>query len=72
MGRGRSCDGGNIPMRPDSEVCLWNTDGSLSCYDPRANPSQYARKLTLEDVVLNIKDYTEQEKWIKSTLDACR
>jgi hypothetical protein len=72
MGRSRSCGGADIPIRPDSEVCLANGDGTLSCYDPRANPPKYGRAIGLEDVVVNIRDKTETDKWLKSVLDACR
>jgi hypothetical protein len=72
LGTRRGCDAPVIPIRPDSEVCLWNTDGSLSCYDNRRNPPKYGRTLTMEDIVVNINDYNAHEKWEKDILEACR
>lgn len=73
MGSRRSCDGEIIPTRPQSELCIANGDGRVSCFNPGSNPRQYVRPLIENaDVCINHSDYLGQEEWIKSVLDTCR
>lgn len=72
MGTRRSDCSINVPTRPEHELCISNGDQSLSCFDNRPNPHNYERPIKSGDVVININDYTEQNKWIKFLLDSIR
>ena len=68
----RRCESPSLPVRPLTELCLTNDDGSSECFDERQNPSSYHKPPTAGQVCKNVHDYTAEEEWLKSVLSTCR
>lgn len=68
MGTRRECDSGTAPVRPIVEVCIYNGNGTASCFDPRLSSGSYIRQLKVDDICTNSKDYFSQEEWLKAII----
>ena len=68
----KQCTSVELPARPSGEVCIANPDGSAECFDERRNPSGYHKPSVVNHVCFSGSEYTTQEEWVRSVLEACK